>query len=142
MAWTAVVAADGTLVYVLGVGAGLDSERSSGLIGRDRRRRSLRRGGRMSTRGSVPRASEWSMWVADQEDDLWVWDFTRLTLTRTDVQSGCGCLSGVDPRRSTANLFLGAGGRTESLLAGGRRHRNGRAADQESQRSAVHRRVA
>ena len=84
----AVVAADGTLAYVRGVGAPADRGRSCGSIGRDGRRRSRRRRARMSTRGSVPRAAVWCLNPADGESDLWVWDVARLTLTRLTFNPG------------------------------------------------------
>ncbi len=136
----AVVAADGTLAYVRGVGGCRTADarvgRSAGTGDADRcaaARVCLPPGQSRGRSRIVVRAAE-------QEDDLWVWDVTRLTLTPHDVQPGWGRLSSVDPGRSAADLLLATGGRTKSLLAGGRRHRRGRAADEESQRSAVHRR--
>ena len=84
----AVVAADGTLAYVRGVGAGVGQRT---LVWVDRQ-------GRETPIAAPPRAYAYPrvspeggrvvVRSADQEDDLWVWDVTRLRLTRLTFNPG------------------------------------------------------
>ncbi len=84
----AVVAADGTLAYVRGVGG---SAILRTLVWVDRQ-------GRETPIAAPPRAYAYPRVspeggrvvarAADQEDDLWVWDMTRLTLTRLTFNPG------------------------------------------------------
>ena len=129
----AVVAGDGTLAYVSGARRG-GAQRT--LVWVDRQ-------GRETPIPAPPRAYVYprlspdgtrvAVYANDQERDIWIWDLGRTTLTRVTFDPGSGFLPGVDARRPPADLQFGAGRRTESLLAGGGRHRRGRAADRESQ---------
>ena len=57
---------------------------------------------------------------ADQEQDLWLWDLARSHADPSHLRRRVSMLTRVDARRPPADLQLGAGGRAESLLAGGR----------------------
>ena len=139
----AVVAGDGTLAYVSGGVAAVRSARSCGWTARAARRRSRRRRARMSIRGCHPmaRASRWSH--IDQEQDLWVWDLGRTTLTRAHVRPWHSITYPVWTPDGRRLIFSSErAGAPESLLAGGGRHRRGRAADRESQPAECNGRVA
>ena len=78
----AVVAADGTLAYVRGVGAGV-GQRTLVWVDRQGRETPIAAPPRAYVYPRVsPEGGRVVVRVADQEDDLWVWDVTRLTLTR------------------------------------------------------------
>ena len=138
----AVVAGDGTLAYVSGGGGG-GAQRT--LVWVDRQ-------GHETPIPAPPRAyiyprlspdgTRVAVYAADQENDIWVWDLGRTTLTRATFDPGFDRLPGVDARRPPADLQFRAGRRTESLLAGGGRHRRGRAPDRESQPAERDGRVA
>ena len=136
----AVVAGDGTLAYVSGSGGGRRAAHAR--VGGPPGPRDADPGAaaRLSlSRGCHPtaRASRCSPTI--RSSDIWLWDLGRTTLTRSPSTPGDDIHPGVDARRPPADLQLGAGGRAESLLAGGRRHRRGRAADRESQHAECRR---
>ena len=74
--------------------------------------------------------------------DLWVWDLGRTTLTRVTFDPGIDTYPVWTPDGRRVIFSSDRARRTESLLAGGRRHRRGRAADRESQHAECDGRVA
>ena len=134
----AVVAGDGTLAYVSG--------RRCGGAGAPRTLVWVDRQGRETPIPAPPRAYVYprlspdgtriAVFADDQESDIWVWDLGRTTLTRVTFDPAFDIYPVWTPD-GAADLQFGPGGRTESLLAGGGRHRRGRAADRESQRASM-----
>ena len=86
----AAVAGDGTLAYVVGVGAG-DPGSQRALVWVDRQ-------GRETPINAPPRAyvsarlspdgTRVAAWANDQDSDIWVWDLSRMTLTRATFEAG------------------------------------------------------
>jgi serine/threonine-protein kinase len=84
----AVVAADGTLAYVRAVGGGAGL-RTLVWVDREGRETPIAAPPRVYTYPRVsPDGGRMVIRVADQEDDLWLWDMTRLTLTRLTFNPG------------------------------------------------------
>ena len=139
----AVVAGDGTLAYVSGPGG--EVERSAPWCGsavRGRKPRSRHRPAPTSILGSPPTVPASRSIASDQELDIWRWDFGAHHADPSHLRRGRRYSSRMDARRPPADLQLGAGRRAESLLAGGRWHRRGRAADREPQHAECRGRVA
>ena len=139
----AVVAGDGTLAYVSGPGGVSRVQRTLVWVSRQ---------GQETAIAAPPRAYLYPRIAPD-----------GASVTLYSQRSGAGHLalgrgahhadpshlrrgprysSRMDARRPPAGLQLGAGGRAESVLAGGRWHRRGRAADREPQRAECRGRVA
>jgi serine/threonine-protein kinase len=85
----AVVAGDGTLAYVSGRGAGIGTQRT--LVWVDRQ-------GKETTITAPPRAYAYprlspdgtraAVWANDEENDIWLWNLGRTTLTRVTFDPG------------------------------------------------------
>jgi serine/threonine-protein kinase len=83
----AVVAADGTLAYVRGVGG--VAQRTLVWVDRQGQETPIAAPPRAYVYPRVsPEGGRVVVRAADQEDDLWVWDMTRLTLTRLTANPG------------------------------------------------------
>ncbi len=134
----AVVAGDGTLAYVSGGVARVRSARSCGWTARAARRRSRRRRARILHPRLSPDGTRVAVNTSDQEQDLWIWDLGRTTLTRATFDPASDAFPVWTPDGRRVIFTSASGGRTESLLAGGRRHRRRRAADRESQPAVRH----
>ena len=94
----AVVAADGTLAYVRGVGRGV-GQRTLVWVDRQGRETPIAAPPRAYVYPRVsPEGDRMVVRAADQEDDLWFWDVTRLTLSAHDVQPELGTPIQCGPR--------------------------------------------
>jgi serine/threonine-protein kinase len=83
----AVVAADGTLAYIRGVAGG--EQRTLVWVDRQGRETPIAAPPRAYTYARIsPKGGHVVVWGNDQESDLWVWDFARLTLTRLTFTPG------------------------------------------------------
>ena len=138
----AVVAANGTLVYVPG---GVASVARSSLVWVDRQ-------GQETAVPAPPRSyvyprlspngTRLAFFISDQELDIWLWDLSRPTLTRVTSDPGLENYPVWTP--DGRQLFFSserAGGRN-LFCASRRRHRCYHAVDRESQRAVPHIRLA
>ena len=83
------IARDGTLVYVAGGAGARRRGRSCGSIAKVAKKRSRRlRPAPMSTPRLSPDGTRVALDIRDQENDVWVWDFARETLTRVTSDPG------------------------------------------------------
>ena len=71
--------------------------------------------------------------IRDQENDIWIWDLARQTLTRLTDAPAVDQYPGLDAGQPAHHLRVGARGRPEPVLAGGRQHGDRRAVDHQSQ---------
>ena len=138
------VAADGTLVYVDVPGSlgGPNGANGRTLVWVDRT-------GKEAPIAAPPRAYEHprlspngtrlALSSFDQENDIWIWDLGRATLTRLTLDPGQDQFPLVDTRRPADHLQLEPRRPAQSLVAGGRRHRRRRAADDEQPCPVSHR---
>jgi serine/threonine-protein kinase len=112
----AVVASDGTLAYVRGVG---DAFANVTLAWVDRRGQETPIP--VPPRGySYPRispdGSRVALWAVDQESDIWTWDFKRLTLTRLTFSSEIDLYPVWSPDGRTLLFASGQDGGTPNLF--------------------------
>jgi len=79
----AVVAGDGTLVYVSGGGSGVGAQRSLVWVNRQGQEAAIAAPPRSYLYPRIsPDGAGVALWIADLESDIWRWDFARATLTR------------------------------------------------------------
>jgi Tol biopolymer transport system component len=84
----AAIAEDGTLAYIRGA-AGAISRRSLVWVDRQGREASIAAPNRAYYHTRIsPDGSRIATWANDQESDIWMWDLTRLTLTRATFTPG------------------------------------------------------
>ena len=77
------VASNGSLVYVTGAGLANSPQRTLVWVDREGREEPLETGPRTYTNPRIsPDGTRVALDVRDQEFDIWIWDFTRETLTR------------------------------------------------------------
>ena len=71
--------------------------------------------------------------IRDQENDIWIWDLARQTLTRLTDSPAVDMYPVWTPDGRRIIFCVGARRHPQPLLAGGRQHRDRRAVDDESQ---------
>ena len=131
------VAPDGTLVYVADTAA--PTRRRMVWVDRNGREEEITEAPprvyaapRLS-----PDGSRIALEIADGDHDIWVWDIRRRALTQVTHGAGDRPSATLVGRRRTTVFHLDGGRHAwHTPLAGGRRKRDGRAADRESKDSA------
>ena len=130
------VAADGTLVYVDAPGTvssvGFGADRTLVWVDRAAHEEPLAAPPRAYRQPRLsPDGTRIAVSIQDQEQDTWMWDLRRATLTRLTSALGVDWfpLWTPDGRRMVFSS-MGEGSSIESLLDASRRHRKARAADQ------------
>ena len=121
----AVVAANGSLAYIPGV-AGAGGRQT--VISVDRQgRRSPLRGIAVDSYRDVRVSPDGKRLALATQDDIWIYDFVRESLTQLTADPASDTQSALDPGLGAHHLYVKAGGLPAAVLATGRWHGQRRA---------------